>query len=105
MKVIVAVVAVLAGLLGVGWLLTGNELAMQQVFAPKFEQTRRETFEQSKAFRDGVIQELRSMQFDYIKADPTHQAGLASVIRHKATQLPREDLPADLLQFIDSLPQ
>lgn len=97
----------LLGLLAVialGWALSANDLALSRVFAPAQEQVRREVFEQSKAYRDGVVQELRSMQFAYIKADPAHKAGLASMIRHKVAGVPADAIPADLQQFIQELP-
>ena len=103
-KTIGGILTILLVLFGVGWLATGNNLALMKVFAPMFEQTRRETFEQSKAFRDGAIQELRSMQFEYVKAAPEHKAGLAGVIRHKADSIPEGALPYDLQQFVKELP-
>lgn len=96
--------AALAGLLGLSWIFGGNALLYQRVFAPEFEQVRRDTFEQSKAYRDGAVQELRAMQFSYLQADPAHRAGLASVIRHKAAGVPQDALPADLHAFIKELP-
>jgi hypothetical protein len=95
---------ILVGLLGLGWVLTANDLALQKVFAPAREQVRRDTFEQSKAYRDGVIQELRSMQFEYLRADEKHKAGLANVIRHKLAGFPEDAIPSDLQQFIKELP-
>lgn len=107
MKVVIAVfggifVILLMGALG--WVAAGNDLAMAAFFAPKYEQVRRTTFEQSKAYNDGMAQELRAMQFEYIKADDKHKAALASVIRHRAAGFPEQNLPSDLNQFIRSLP-
>lgn len=81
-----------------------GDLAMFKFFAPKVEQVRRETFEQSKAYRSGSVQELENMQFEYIKADPAHKAALASIIRHRAADLPSDALPSDLYSFIKNLP-
>jgi hypothetical protein len=94
----------IVALLALGWLFTGNDLAMQKVFAPAREQVRRETFEQSKAYRDGVIQEIRSMQFEYLKADEAHKAAMGAVIRHKLAGFPVDALPSDLQQFVVELP-
>ena len=44
---------------GVGWLAQGNDFLLFQFFAPKYEAVRRETFEQSKAYNQGMIQELQ----------------------------------------------
>jgi hypothetical protein len=91
-------------LLALGWIFAGNNLAMRKVFAPATEQVRRETFENSKAYRDGMVQELRAMQFEYMKADEAHKAGMANVIRHRAAGFPEDALPSDLKTFIQELP-
>lgn len=95
---------VIVALLALGWLFSGNDLAMQKVFAPAREQVRRETFEESKAYRDGVIQEIRSMQFEYLKADDAHRVAMGAVIRHKLAGFPADALPYDLQQFVQELP-
>lgn len=97
---VIAVVAVIAA----GWILVANHLAQQKVFAPQFEQVRRETFEQSKAFRDGAVQELRSLQIDYIRADAEVKPALAAAIKHKAAALDDHAMPQDLSTFIKELP-
>jgi hypothetical protein len=94
----------IVALIALGWLLTGNSLVMQKVFAPAREQVRRETFEESKAYRDGVIQEIRAMQFEYLKADDAHKAAMGAVIRHKLAGFPADALPSDLQQFVLELP-
>ncbi|OHA58498.1 MAG: hypothetical protein A2571_01845 [Candidatus Vogelbacteria bacterium RIFOXYD1_FULL_44_32] len=107
MKEFVVGVAVFVGvivlLLGVGWLAQGNDFFMYRVFAPKYEQVRRETFEQSKAYNQGMIQELQNMQFQYVKAEPAHQKALASIILHRAADYPEESMPPDLRDFIKGL--
>lgn len=94
----------IVALLALGWLFAGNNLALQKVFAPAREQVRRETFEESKAYRDGVVQEIRSMQFEYLKADDAHKAAMGAVIRHKLAGFPADALPSDLQQFVVELP-
>ncbi len=69
------------------------------------EQVRKDTFEQSKAFQDGLVQEMRSMQMEYIQAQPAHKSALAQVILHKSTQLPMERYPQDLQVFLRELQQ
>lgn len=86
-----------------GWIATANQLGLAKVFGPAFEQTRRETFEQTKSFRDGNVQELRAMQYEYLQADPIHRAGLAAVIRHKAVGVPADAIPADLQLFLEQI--
>lgn len=88
-------------LFGSGWVLQSNHLAMFKFFAPKYEQARRETFEESKSYRQGAIQELQNMQFQYEQADDSHKAALASIILRRAADF--QDLPADLQIFIKQL--
>ena len=97
-----AIVGALA-LLAAVWLTAFNTLAMRRAFMPATEQVRRETFEQSKAYRDGMLQELRGMQFAYLQADPEHKAAIASLIRHRAAGFPVDAMPSDLADFIKGL--
>jgi hypothetical protein len=86
------------------WFIAGNSLLMQKVFAPAFEQVRRETFEESKAYRDGMAQEIAALQIEYIKADEKIKPALASAIKHKAAGIPENALPYNLQIFIKELP-
>jgi hypothetical protein len=90
-------------MLALGWVFTGNDFFLYRYFAPKQEAVRREVFEQSKAYRQGGVQELQNMQFEYEQASPDHKAALRSIILHRATDFPTDAMPADLYQFIESL--
>lgn len=96
-------VLVLTLLLGLSWIFQGNDFFMYKVFGLKYENTRREIFEQSKAYNQGVIQELQNMQFEYIKADEAHKNALASIILHRSADYDVDRLPADLRAFINEL--
>lgn len=100
MKYAALFVAVLVGMLGLAWIFQGNDFFLYKTFAPKYEAARRDTFEQSKAYNDGMAQELRSMQFQYEQADEAHKAALASVIRHRVAGYDSDRLPADLQAFV-----
>lgn len=103
--VIGMVAAAIIVLLGLTWLFQGNDFFLYKTFAPKYEQVRRETFEQSKAYNQGMIQELSNMQFEYVKAAPEHKAALASIILHRTADfdLEQAQVPADLRAFIADL--
>lgn len=105
MKPLLVIVGGVIGLGALTWGVTYHELIFTSFFTPKFENVRRQTFEQSKSFRDGSIQELQNMQFEYITADPTHKKALADVIRHRAREIPVGAMPSDLQFFISILPQ
>jgi hypothetical protein len=100
-------VAIVGGVVGVGaltWGITYHDLLFTSFFAPKYETVRRNTYEQSKSFRTGAVQELQNMQFEYIKASPEHKKALADVIRHRAVEVPADAMPSDLQSFISNLP-
>lgn len=90
-------------LIGVTWIAEGNNFFLYRYFAPRQEAVRREVFEQSKAYNQGMIQELQNMQFEYVKADPEHKKALASIILHRAADYDENNLPYDLKTFINSL--
>ena len=105
LKVLGAVFGVLTFVMAVGWLSQGNDFFLYKFFAPKYEQVRRETFEQTKSYNQGMIQELQNMQFQSLQADTNHQDALAAIILHRAADYPADKLPADLYQFIQQLKQ
>jgi hypothetical protein len=86
-----------------GWIFTGNSLLMNKFFSPKQEQVRREVFEETKSYNQGMIQELQNMQFEYIKAKPEQQAALRSIILHRSADYPTDKMPIDLYNFIQEL--
>jgi hypothetical protein len=102
-KIVAGVLGAIVVVLGLTWIIQGNDFFLYKTFAPKYEQTRRETFEQSKAYNQGMIQELQNMQFEYVKAAPEHQAGLRDIILHRAADFPEDRMPPDLRIFIFQL--
>lgn len=103
MRPLLAIFGTVIGLGALGWGLTYHELIFQSFFNPKFEDVRRNTFEHSKSFRDGAVQELENMRFEYIKSAPEHKKALADIIRHRATEIPIDAMPADLSAFVNTL--
>lgn len=88
-----------------GWFFLANDVAQDRVFAPKREETRRVTFEQSKAFNDGVSQDINKFRGDYALADSTGKKMIAQVIRHRLAGYDTNKLSPDLQSFVNSLPQ
>jgi hypothetical protein len=106
LKVIGIGILVLVAIVGLAWIIQGNDWFMYKVFAPKYEQTRRETFEQSRAFNQGMVQELENMRFEYTREkDPNAKKALADIILHRVAGYNLDD-PAvsyDLRSFINDL--
>jgi hypothetical protein len=72
-------------------------------FSPRMEQVRRDTFEESKAYNEGMAQELRRMQLEYMRATPEQQEALASVILHQMAGYDSSKLPHDMQCFLNDL--
>lgn len=102
-QIIAAVIGAIALLIGLGWIIRYNDLATTKVFAPKYEEVRRETFEQSKSYNRGTIQNLRDAQMNYISAPADRRAGLGSVIIQQYADYPDDKLPNDLRAFMSCL--
>lgn len=100
---VLSIFGILFLIFGLSWIVQGNEFFLAKVFAPKEEQLRRETFEESKAYNQGAIQELQNMQFEYVKADKDQKKALAAIILHRAADFKEEKMPSDLRDFIASL--
>lgn len=103
MKVIGAIVIFLAVFVGLPWLVMGNDFALYRYFAPKQESVRRQVFEQTKSYNQGMVQELQNMQFQYEQADTAHRDALSSIILHRAADFDEDKLPTDLRVFVSGL--
>jgi hypothetical protein len=88
------------------WAIQGNDFFINKFFAPKQEAVRREVFENSKAFNQGMVQELENMQLEYVRSkDEKAKEAMASIILHRASGYNLEDpaVSADLRSFIQKL--
>lgn len=72
-------------------------------FAPKFENVRRNTYENSQSYNDGMIQQLQSYYVEYQKADEAGKETIRSVISHQYANYPEERVPARLRPFLSSV--
>jgi hypothetical protein len=110
MKTAVTSIACIIGffvlVFGIGFLVEGGDLLTYKFFAPKQEAVRREVFEKTRSFNQGMTQELENMQFDYLKEkDPNAKAALGSIILHRASGYNMEDagVPDSLRNFVETL--
>jgi len=103
MKLTLLAVAALVGIFGMTWLVEGNDFFLYKVFAPKREAVRREVYENTKSYTQGMRQELMNMQMSYIQADAEHKVALAYIIKRRAAEINPEDLTPELRSFIHSL--
>lgn len=103
MKYVLYTLLGIIAFVGVGFLVAGTDFFLYKTFAPKYEEVRRETFENTKSYNQGMIQELQNMQFEYVKADSLHKKALADIILHRTADYDNSKLPSDLYQFVNQL--
>jgi hypothetical protein len=89
--------------LGVAWFIQGSNFFMYKVFAPQYEQVRRETFEESKAYNQGVAQDISNFEQQYAQASDSQKDALASVIIHRYADYDLGKLQPSQRQFIEKL--
>jgi hypothetical protein len=101
---IIAILSVLllGFILGLTWIIQGNDFFIYKAFAPKYEDARRETFEHSKAYRQGMIQDLENLHVEYIQANTEQRKALSGIILHRAADF-KGPMPLDLSGFLNDL--
>ena len=83
-KIVGIGLAALVTLLAVIWIGQGNDFFMYRVFGLRYEDTRRDIFERSRAFNEGMAQELQRMWLDYERAtDPGERSAIRSLVVHR----------------------
>lgn len=68
-------------------------------FNPKYEAVRRQTFEQSRAFNEGMVRDLQNLRLQYLQGTPEAKAALRATILHRFSVYDKDDLPPELRSF------
>jgi hypothetical protein len=63
----------------------------------------RKAFEQSRAYNEGVAQEIQQLQIDYIKGNAEQKQAIKSIVKHKVAGYNLENLPSHLREFVNSI--
>jgi hypothetical protein len=100
LAIVLSVFVIVFGLAFLGNL---ADFGLAKTFEPAREHVRRETFEQSKAYRQGLAQELQNFQLKYIEASPEHKAALASLILQRTADVDLETLPQGVRTFVQEI--
>jgi len=100
---LLAIFGLIIFMLALTWVIQGNDFFMYKFFAPKQEAVRREVFENTKSYTQGMIQNLRKMQFEYVQAQPDQKAALGNIILQQYADYPDQQLPPDLQVFMANL--
>jgi hypothetical protein len=91
---------ILVVILGLGWIIEGNEFFLYKAFAPRQEAVRRQVFEETKSYNDGMAQELASIELEYAKATPGQRAALRSLALHRFAAYDTSKLSPDMRSFL-----
>lgn len=81
------------------FLLNAGGYISYKTWAPKFEEARRETFENSPSFIRGKQQYLVRLYGEWSRADAEHKGALCTVARQEMIQLKPEYLPPALSEW------
>lgn len=103
MKATLGILGVIILILALSWIAAGNDFFLYKFFAPKTEQVRREVFEQTKSYNQGMVQQIRGYMAQYATADSSQKDALASVIIHETADYDESKLPSDCEDFIIKL--
>lgn len=100
-KAIAGGIAILVILFGIGWAIQGNDFFLYKTFAPKYEEVRRETFEESQAHIEGKINTLTRLRLEFQTGEVSHRCALRAVVIQEAATA--KHLPESLQTWVDSL--
>ena len=74
-----------------------------KVFGTAMENARREVFEETKSYNQGMSQDISNFQQQYILATPEQKEALASIILHRTADYDVSKLPTSSRAFIEKL--
>lgn len=103
MKTLGVILLGMAVVVGAVWFLTAVDFSVYKFWGIKYENTRREIFEQSKAYNQGQVQQLQNMYLDYAKADEAGKQAIRSTVLQRTADLNLEVLPANLRSWVEGL--
>jgi hypothetical protein len=103
LKYIGAGILGLVVILGLSWVVTGNDFFLYKYFAPKQAAVQRQVFENTPSYNQGMVQELENFHFQYVKADSAQKPALAAIILSRAAAYGVDKLPSDLRVFVSGL--
>ncbi len=95
----------LAGILALAFGLNLFGLAQYSFFAPRIEQVRRNVFEQSQAYNEGMQRDMEEFMLDYMAptAAPGQKAAICAVARHRIEGYPNVDfLTSDVRSWLST---
>lgn len=95
--------AVIGIAIAISWISMGNEFFLYKFFAPKQEAVRREVFENTKSYKQGMAQEIVSYQSQYIVATDEQKLALGSLILHKVADYDESTFKPEIRAFLSQV--
>lgn len=96
-------IAVLVVTTAISWISMGNEFFLYKFFVPKQEVVRREVFENTKSYKQGIAQEIQSYQVSYIVATDEQKIALGSLILHKIADYDESTFKPEIRVFLSQV--
>ena len=91
---------ILLGLVIVVIGLTYGKLWYKSHFGPKFANVERKVFKETRSFNEAKIQELVNLNYEYTRK-PNDRDAIASVVRNKFADYPKDSLSIELQNFLE----
>ena len=97
------IILILFGIAILGFVATAYIYGSFLFWEPKFEDARRQVFENTKSFRDGSSRDLDNLRVAYMQAKtPEEKAVIKDTIRHRVFGIPPEQVSPSIQQIINS---
>ena len=100
---ILAGIFAISSIIGIGWALNFNGLALKSYFAPKSVAIDNAVFHESQQYNDGMVRDLENLQMEYFNADADHKQAIKAIVLHRFSVYPEDKLPANLRNFYEQL--
>lgn len=83
---------------------TALDFAQFKFWAPKYEDAKREVFEESQSYQHGMIRDLRNLKKEYRLADSeSEKRVIKGTFLHRVAPMEKNELPQDLRSFWNEL--
>ena len=103
-RIFLFIFAALLAMYVLGFFATGGDLAIYRFWAPKYENAKREVFENTQSYVQGKSEYIGKLRYQYQSAEPGAQKdALKTLILSEASTVDNSKLPADEQAFINSL--
>ncbi len=100
-KIILATLMGIILLGALGFAFTAVDFASYRFWAPKQENVRREVYENTKSYRDGLRRDFDNLYLQYVSAKTVDEKdAVLSVIRHRASGVDPSFLPTEIANLI-----